>query len=170
MHTFVPCCNSLRRPFRQPFFPVYEVIIRTTRKAKKNEIERIAVSFPKTCSLRSHTYAAQSIPSKSGDSHGFDCSSISPRDYAHGLLALMTAVVHSVSLSSSLVTMDERKRPAAYDNDDAGPPPKRQATATVNGGVKNHQDADMPGKDELEVSSYSSVVILPSRPAEPVWS
>ena len=63
----------------------------------------------------------------------------------------MTTVVHSVSLSSSLVKMDERKRPASFDNDEVGPPLKRQATATVNGGAKSHQDADMPGKDELEV-------------------
>ena len=67
----------------------------------------------------------------------------------------MTTIVHSVSLSSSLVKMDERKRPATYDNEDVGPPLKRQATATVNGSSKSHQDADMPGKDELEVSISS---------------
>ena len=66
----------------------------------------------------------------------------------------MTLVeARSVSLSSSgLVKMEERKRPASYENDDVAPPHKRQATANVNGVVKAHQDPDMPGKDELEVS------------------
>ncbi|MCJ1256646.1 E3 ubiquitin-protein ligase bre1 [Lignoscripta atroalba] len=45
--------------------------------------------------------------------------------------------------------MEERKRPASYDHDDSAPPYKRQAT-TVNGAPKGHNDADMPGKDELE--------------------
>lgn len=55
-----------------------------------------------------------------------------------------------VSSGSDLVKMDERKRPAA-DNADSAPPPKKQAT-TVNGGSKPHPDADMPWKDDLEVS------------------
>lgn len=53
--------------------------------------------------------------------------------------------------SSGIVKMEERKRPAPHDHEDAGPPHKRQVTA-INGGSKGHQDADMPGKDELEVS------------------
>ena len=58
----------------------------------------------------------------------------------------------AVSLSSSdLVKMDERKRPASHDHDSSEPPLKRQAT-TVNGTSKGHVDADMPWKDDLEVS------------------
>ena len=53
--------------------------------------------------------------------------------------------------SSGLVKMEERKRPAAYDNEDSGPPLKRQVTSTVNGVSKSHQDADMPWRDDLEV-------------------
>lgn len=56
-----------------------------------------------------------------------------------------------VSSESGLVKMEDRKRPAAYDNNDSAPPLKKQAT-TVNGGIKPHPDADMPWKDDLEVS------------------
>ena len=56
----------------------------------------------------------------------------------------------AVSLSSSDLKMDERKRPASYDQDDTAPPLKKQAT-TVNGGSTRHVDADMPWKDDLEV-------------------
>lgn len=51
------------------------------------------------------------------------------------------------------VKMEDRKRAATHDNNDAAPPPKRQATS-VNGGSKPHPDADMPWKDDLEVSSW----------------
>ncbi|OOQ82094.1 E3 ubiquitin-protein ligase bre1 [Penicillium brasilianum] len=44
--------------------------------------------------------------------------------------------------------MEDRKRPAAENNESA-PPLKKQAT-TVNGGSKPHPDADMPWKDDLE--------------------
>jgi E3 ubiquitin-protein ligase BRE1 len=54
--------------------------------------------------------------------------------------------------SSDFVKMEDRKRPASYDNDDPAPPQKRQATASMNGGSRGHQDADLPGKDDLEVS------------------
>lgn len=54
-------------------------------------------------------------------------------------------------LSPGLVKMEERKRPASHGHEDAAPPLKKQATA-VNGGGKNHPDAEMPWKDELEVS------------------
>lgn len=54
-----------------------------------------------------------------------------------------------VSSESGLVNMEDRKRPAA-DNNDSAPPLKKQAT-TVNGGTKPHPDADMPWKDDLEV-------------------
>ncbi len=58
----------------------------------------------------------------------------------------------TVSLSSSdLIKMEERKRPAPHDHDNTEPPLKRQAT-TVNGAPKGHIDADMPWKDDLEVS------------------
>ena len=58
----------------------------------------------------------------------------------------------AVSLSSSnLVKMDERKRPASHDHDSSEPPLKRQATS-VNGTSKGHVDADMPWKEDLEVS------------------
>ncbi|KAL8694075.1 MAG: hypothetical protein Q9218_001190 [Villophora microphyllina] len=45
--------------------------------------------------------------------------------------------------------MEERKRPATTDHDNAGPPLKRQATA-VNGAGRSHPDADMPWQDDLE--------------------
>lgn len=74
----------------------------------------------------------------------------------------MTVVqAHPVPLSSSgLVKMEERKRPASYDNNDSAPPLKRQATAMVNGTSKNHDDADLPnwGREELEVSLAKSLV------------
>ena len=58
----------------------------------------------------------------------------------------------SVTLpSSGLVKMEERKRPLPPEPEEYAPPHKRQATS-VNGGSKGHADADVPGKDELEVS------------------
>ncbi|KAI4278862.1 MAG: hypothetical protein LQ337_000672 [Flavoplaca oasis] len=57
---------------------------------------------------------------------------------------------HPVPLSSSgPFKMEERKRPAANDSDNTGPPLKRQAT-TVNGAGRSHPDADMPWQDDLE--------------------
>ncbi|KAL8983281.1 MAG: hypothetical protein Q9177_005020 [Variospora cf. flavescens] len=57
---------------------------------------------------------------------------------------------HLVSLSSSgPFKMEERKRPASNDNDNSGPPPKRQATL-VNGAGGKHPDEDMPWQDDLE--------------------
>lgn len=53
--------------------------------------------------------------------------------------------------SSGLVKMDERKRPAAHDHEDSAPPSKKQAMS-VNGAGKAHIDAEMPWKDDLEVS------------------
>ncbi|KAL2855461.1 BRE1 E3 ubiquitin ligase-domain-containing protein [Aspergillus pseudoustus] len=50
---------------------------------------------------------------------------------------------------SGFVKMEDRKRAAAYDNNDSAPPLKKQATS-VNGGSKPHPDADMPWKDDLE--------------------
>lgn len=54
------------------------------------------------------------------------------------------------SSESGLVKMEDRKRPAGYDHNDSAPPLKKQATS-VNGN-KPHPDADMPWKDDLEVS------------------
>jgi hypothetical protein len=51
---------------------------------------------------------------------------------------------------SLILKMEERKRPSPYDHD-SGPPPKKLATS-ANGAVKSHPDADMPWKDDIEVS------------------
>ena len=64
-----------------------------------------------------------------------------------------------VSSDPGLVKMEDRKRPAA-DNNDSAPPLKKQAT-TVNGSSKPHPDADMPWKDDLEVSLYPGIVSRP---------
>ncbi|KAG2418786.1 hypothetical protein HFD88_001887 [Aspergillus terreus] len=53
------------------------------------------------------------------------------------------------SSESGFVKMEDRKRPAAYDQNESAPPLKKQATS-VNGGGKPHPDADMPWKDDLE--------------------
>lgn len=68
----------------------------------------------------------------------------------------------AVSLSSpGLVKMEERKRPASNDHEDSTPPLKKQATS-VNGSSKPHVDADMPWKDELEVSlTTTKIKFLP---------
>lgn len=52
-----------------------------------------------------------------------------------------------------LVKMEDRKRSATNDHNDSAPPSKKQATS-VNGGSKPHPDADMPWKDDLEVSHH----------------
>ena len=65
-------------------------------------------------------------------------------------------------LSPGLVKMEERKRPASHEHDESAPPLKKQATS-VNGTSKSHPDADMPWKDELEVSILS--IRLPHRTA-----
>lgn len=54
--------------------------------------------------------------------------------------------------SSGLVKMEERKRPASHDHDDSSAPPLKKQATTVNGTSKAHIDAEMPWKDELEVS------------------
>lgn len=61
---------------------------------------------------------------------------------------------HPVSLTSSEpFKMEDRKRPATNDHENAGPPLKRQVT-TVNGAGRSHPDADMPWQDDLEVSLF----------------
>ena len=57
----------------------------------------------------------------------------------------------TVSLPPGLVKMEERKRPASNEDADTIPPPKRQATTKESRNSKG-QDADMPGRDDLEVS------------------
>jgi hypothetical protein len=54
------------------------------------------------------------------------------------------------------VKMDDRKRPATYDTDDAAPPSKRQATA-ANGGKALHRDDGMPFKEDLEVGCITAL-------------
>jgi E3 ubiquitin-protein ligase BRE1 len=49
-----------------------------------------------------------------------------------------------------LAKMEDRKRPASYDNSDSAPPLKKQATS-INGGSKSQSDADMPWKDDIDV-------------------
>jgi E3 ubiquitin-protein ligase BRE1 len=72
----------------------------------------------------------------------------------------MPAVESPVTSSDpGLVKMEDRKRPAA-DNNDSAPPLKKQAT-TVNGGSKPHPDADMPWKDDLEVSLFLGSFLRP---------
>ena len=57
----------------------------------------------------------------------------------------------TVSLPSGLVKMEERKRPASNEDGDSAPPLKRQATSKDAKATKS-ADADMPGRDDLEVS------------------
>ena len=72
---------------------------------------------------------------------------------------LMTLVQsQAVSLSSSdFVKMEERKRPASYDHEESAPPLKKQATS-VNGNTTRHVDADMPWRDDLEVSRVTLLI------------
>lgn len=53
-------------------------------------------------------------------------------------------------LPATIIKMEDRKRAAGQSVDDLAPPTKRQA---MNGGSKVSVDADMPWKDDLEVSS-----------------
>jgi len=67
--------------------------------------------------------------------------------------------------------MEDRKRSAGQSADDLAPPTKRQA---VNGGSKASADADMPWKDDLEVSvtrqpSISCLHIHTSSPSLLSW-
>lgn len=51
--------------------------------------------------------------------------------------------------SSTIIKMEDRKRPASQSVEDLAPSTKRQA---VNGASKASADSDMPWKDDLEVS------------------
>lgn len=61
---------------------------------------------------------------------------------------------------AGLVKMEDRKRPASYDYNDSAPPLKKQATS-INGGSKSHSDADMPWKDDIEVSFLHPISLYP---------
>ena len=62
----------------------------------------------------------------------------------------------SLSVPPALVLkMEDKKRPAAHHHDDHAPPRKKHAAA-VNGTSKPDRDADMPWKDDLEVSRVMS--------------
>jgi E3 ubiquitin-protein ligase BRE1 len=61
------------------------------------------------------------------------------------------------SSESGFVKMEDRKRAATSDHNDSAPPLKKHA-ASLNGGSKPHPDADMPWKDDLEVSSWTTGV------------
>ncbi|KFY94139.1 hypothetical protein V498_04033 [Pseudogymnoascus sp. VKM F-4517 (FW-2822)] len=52
-------------------------------------------------------------------------------------------------LPGTIIKMEDRKRAAGQSVDDLAPPTKRQA---MNGGSKVSVDADMPWKDDLELS------------------
>jgi E3 ubiquitin-protein ligase BRE1 len=67
------------------------------------------------------------------------------------------------SSESGIVKMEDRKRPATHDHTDSAPPLKKQATS-VNGGSRPHPDADMPWKDDLDVS-YQNPFMEPQRVA-----
>lgn len=68
---------------------------------------------------------------------------------------LMTAVeAKPFPLSQAgLVKMEDRKRPSPYDHNDSAPPSKKVAMS-ANGASKTNHDADMPWKDDLEVSNH----------------
>ena len=55
----------------------------------------------------------------------------------------------SLHSQSSLIKMEDRKRPLS-DQHDSAHPSKKQATS-ANGAGKGHRDDDMPWKDDLEV-------------------
>lgn len=52
-------------------------------------------------------------------------------------------------LPSTIIKMEDRKRPAGQSVDELAPPTKRHA---VNGTGKASLDADMPWKEDIEVS------------------
>jgi hypothetical protein len=67
----------------------------------------------------------------------------------------------AIPLPPTISKMEDRKRAAGQSVDELAPPTKRQA---VNGGSKVSADADMPWKDDLEVSFIrrSSYLVIPS--------
>ncbi len=68
---------------------------------------------------------------------------------------LMQVTASTVSpLPPAIIKMEDRKRPAGQSVEDLAPPTKRQA---VNGSTKASADADMPWKEDLEVSCHASV-------------
>lgn len=69
----------------------------------------------------------------------------------------MTAIeaTHFPPSQVGLIKMEDRKRPSPYDHNDSAPPAKKIATL-ANGAVSKNHDADMPWKDDLEVSKLPS--------------
>ncbi len=63
---------------------------------------------------------------------------------------VLMPTIDAVPLSHAL-KMEDRKRPSPYGQHDSGPPSKKPANS-ANGAVKGHPDADMPWKDDIEVS------------------
>ena len=64
----------------------------------------------------------------------------------------MTAVeVSPFPSTSSLIKMEDRKRPSSYENESSMPPLKKHASA-VNGSSKS-QENEMPWDKDLEVRS-----------------
>ena len=73
----------------------------------------------------------------------------------------MTAIQQVAQpLQASLVKMEDRKRPPSYENVESGPPAKKLATSS-NGAGKAHPDADMPWRDDLEVSTLPRSLGMP---------
>lgn len=64
----------------------------------------------------------------------------------------------AIPLPPTIRKMEDRKRAAGQSVDELAPPTKRQA---VNGGSKVSADADMPWKDDLEVSLDGVLLYLP---------
>ena len=61
-----------------------------------------------------------------------------------------------VSLPSAVIQMEDRKRPAGHALEEGSPPLKKQV---VNGVKMAHPDADMPWRDDLEVSRRWSIFL-----------
>jgi hypothetical protein len=72
---------------------------------------------------------------------------------------------------AGLVKMEDRKRPSPYDHNDSAPPTKKVATS-ANGAGKSNHDADMPWKDDLEVSNHllQPFVLTTNTPAESIYT
>lgn len=65
------------------------------------------------------------------------------------MTAVQASTPSSLQSQSSLIKMEDRKRPL-NDHHDSIHPSKKQATS-ANGAGKSHRDDDMPWKDDLEV-------------------
>jgi E3 ubiquitin-protein ligase BRE1 len=64
----------------------------------------------------------------------------------------MSLDAHPVAFPSlGKVKMEDRKRSIAPDQEDLGPPAKRQAVTSGPNGARAHTDADLPWNDEIQV-------------------